>query len=49
MKNGVLVHTPLPSVAEDLGSGGGEAVEVDGETRVLGEMLSGGVGEVRKF
>ena len=33
----------MPSVAEDLGGGGGEVVEVEGEFGVLGEMLSGGV------
>jgi hypothetical protein len=34
------------SVAEDLGGGGGEDVEGDGEVGVLREVLSGGVGDI---
>jgi hypothetical protein len=30
----------MPSVAEDLGGGGGEVVEVEGEFGVLGETFS---------
>jgi len=33
----------MPSVAEDLGGGGGEVAKFDREIRVFGEMLSGGV------
>jgi hypothetical protein len=33
----------MPSVAEDLGGGGGEVVEGDGEFGVRGEVLCGGV------
>jgi len=36
----------MPSVAEDLGGGGGEVVERESEFRVLGEMFSGGVQKV---
>jgi hypothetical protein len=36
----------MPGFTEDLGGGNGEVAEFDGEVGVLGEMLSGGVGEV---
>ena len=36
----------MPSVAEDLGGGGGEVVEIDRQIGVVCEMLSGGVGDI---